>query len=351
VRLALVGCGDISRRYGRAIGAAAGIELVGVTDPAAERAEAVSADLGVQRYGSLDALLADDAVDAIVNLTPPLMHAGVTARCLAAGKHVHTEKPVALSYGDAEELIALAKRNGVRLSCAPATLLGEAQQTAWRLLRDGALGEVHVAYAEANWGRIETWHPAPDSLYAVGPLVDVAVYPLTLLTAWFGRAALVQAVGGVLVPERVRRDGTPFTLEETPDHIVANVAFADGPAARVTASFVAGPGTHRGIELHGDHGRLFLATWEADSRLELSVDGAEARPVPLVREPYRGIDWSAPLVDLAQAIADGRPHRASAEHAAHVVEILEAATESTRTGSSVLLLSDFPAPEPMEWAR
>jgi predicted dehydrogenase len=349
VRFALVGCGDVSRRYGQAIQAAPEIELAAVTDPSAERAEAVAADLGVPRHASLDALLADDGVDAVVNLTPPRLHAEITATCLEAGKHVHTEKPVALTHGEARGLIDRARRNGVRLSCAPATLLGEAQQTAWKLLRDGGLGTVRVAYAEANWGRIETWHPAPESLYAVGPLVDVAVYPLTLLTAWLGPASLVEAHGRVLVPERVRRDGTHFRIE-TPDHVVALVTFASGVSARFTASFVAGPGTQRGIELHGDAGRLFLAAWEADSRLELSTNGAGAQPVPLVREPYRGIDWSAPLVDLARAVAEGRPHRASAEHAAHVVEILGAADESSRTGVPGAVESDFPQPEPMEWA-
>jgi predicted dehydrogenase len=349
LRFALVGCGDISRRYGQAIQAAPGIELAGVTDPSAERAEAVAADLGVQRHATLEAVLADEGVDAVVNLTPPRLHAEITATCLKAGKHVHTEKPVALAHGDARELIRLATRHGVRLSCAPATLLGEAQQTAWKLLREGGLGTVRVAYAEANWGRIETWHPAPEGLYAVGPLVDVGVYPLTLLTAWLGPVRLVEAYGRVLVPDRVRRDGAPFRVE-TPDHVVALVSFASGVAARFTASFVAGPGTQRGIELHGDGGRLFLATWEFDSRLELSLDGAEAAPVPLVREAYRGMDWSRPLVDLAAAVAEGRPHRASAEQAAHVVEILCAADESSRTGRAVNVESDFSAPAPMDWA-
>src|SRR5207253_2271057 len=75
---------------------------------------------------------------------------------------------------------------GVRLSCAPATLLGESQQTAWKVVRDRTLGPVRAVYAEANWGRIERWHPSPESLYEVGPLVDVGVYPLTILTAMFG---------------------------------------------------------------------------------------------------------------------------------------------------------------------
>ena len=51
--------------------------------------------------------------------------------------------------------------NGVRLSCSPITFMGDAQETAWRLVAAGAIGTVRVAYAEVNWGRIETWHPRP----------------------------------------------------------------------------------------------------------------------------------------------------------------------------------------------
>jgi hypothetical protein len=56
-------------------------------------------------------------------------------------------------------------------------------------------------------------------------------------------------------------------------------------------------------------------------------------------------------VDLAQAIDEGRPHRAGAEHAAHVVEVLEAVDTSSRDGGSVGVSSTFPIPEPMDWAR
>ena len=150
-------------------------------------------------------MLADDAVDVVVNLTVPSAHAEVTRRCLDAGKHVHAEKPLALGGPEARALAEYAAEQGVRLSCAPATLLGDAQQTAWKLVRDGSLGRVRAAYAEANWGRIERWHPGPESLYEVGPLVDVAVYPITILTAMFGAGA----------PRHRVRDDAPARADAT----------------------------------------------------------------------------------------------------------------------------------------
>ena len=350
MRVALAGCGNIAGRYASSIREKERLELAGATDLVPARAEELVAEHGGRAYPSLEALLADDAVDTVVNLTIAPAHAAVTAACLEAGKHVHTEKPVALRHEEAHELAELARRLGLRLSCAPSTLLGEAQQTAWKLLREGAIGRVRAVYAESNWGRIESWHPRPEGILAAGPMVDVGVYPATMVTGMLGPARRVVAYRTELEPERTRLDGVAFTLE-APDFVVAVVELESGVVVRFTASFYVGRGKQLGIEVHGDGGTLYFPAWEADSLLELAVDGGEYAPVPLVRDPYPGIDWSRPLVDLAEAVEEGRPHRASAEHAAHVVELLNAIEAAGNGGGAVEIRSRFEPPEPMEWAR
>jgi predicted dehydrogenase len=350
VKVAIVGCGNIAERYARRIAAEESLELVGVTDTIPERADVLARAFDVVHHSSLAHLLAADDVELVVNLTAPTAHAAVSAAALEAGKHVHTEKPVALRYDEARELVELAQRKGARLSCAPATLLGEAQQTAWKLIREGALGAVRAVYAEANWGRIESWHPWPQALYEVGPLVDVGVYPLTILTAIFGPARRVTAYTTTLEPERTTKDGDPFRLA-TPDFVVALIEFDEGVVARLTATFWVGPGKQRGLELHGESRSLYLASWsEFDSPLETSEDGETYSSVPLLREPFRGIDWARPLVDLHEAIEENRPHRAAAEHAAHVVEIMEAVGRASAAGGAVAIHSKFEPPSPMDWA-
>ena len=351
MRIALVGCGNIADRYAASITAADGLELVGATDLDPRRAQTLVAKHGGTAYPTLEAVLADGAVETVVNLTVPDAHAPVTAAALEAGKHVYSEKPLALTYREAEELVGLAHRRGVRLSSAPSTLLGEAQQTVWKLVREGAVGTVRVAYAEANWDRLEEWHPDPRSLYAVGPLVDVGIYPVTILTAMFGPARRVQAYATTLEPERVLLDGTPFG-PGAPDFVVAALELADGVVVRLTASFYVGPSKQRGIELHGDAGSLYTPVWaEANSRIELQRRGGAYAELAPVREAFKGIDWGRALVELAEAIREDRPHRASAEHAAHVVDVLESARESVSSGGPVEVASDFERPEPMEWAR
>jgi predicted dehydrogenase len=351
VRAALVGAGNIAGRYATRIVACDELELAGATDVLPGRAETLAAEHGGVAYPSLAALLADETVDLVVNLTTPQAHAEVTSAALEAGKHVHSEKPLALGHAEAQRLVELARARNVRLSASPATLLGEAQQTLWKLVREGAIGRVRAVYAEANWDRIEVWHPDPRELYAVGPMVDVAVYPITILTAMFGPARRVQAFATTLERDRKLLDGTAFE-PGAPDFVVALLELEEGVLIRVTASFYVGAGQQRGLELHGDTGSLWMPAWaEANSRVQLQQRRGEYEPVELLREPFPGIDWSRPLVDLAKAIAEGRPHRASAEHAAHVVEILNAVEESAAAGGGVEVHSSFDPPEPMEWAR
>jgi predicted dehydrogenase len=353
MRIGIVGAGNIAVPYARTIVATAGLELVAAADAIEGRADELVTEFGGVAHQSVEALLADDRVDAVVNLTAAIAHAEVTEAALEAGKHVHSEKPLALNYPDAKSLVELAEARGLGLSASPATLLGESQQTMWKLVRDGVLGTVRVAYAEANWGKVESWHPSPLTLYAVGAMGDVGVYPIAILTAMFGPARRVTAFSTTLVPERVDKFGAPFSIER-PDIEIAALELENGVVARVTASFYVGPGYQRGLELHGDTGILHLPTWgEFDGKILLSTtgNGDDYAPVEPVRPAYRGIDWSRALVDLAAAVEEGRPPRASGAHAAHLVEILDAIATSSRDGGAVEVRSSFPQPEPLEWAR
>ena len=351
LRVAIAGCGNIAGPYAKTLRPYEQVELVGAADIDPQRAQDFVAEYVGTAYPSFDALLADDTVDAVVNLTIHHAHAEVITRCLEAGKHVHSEKPLALTYADARQLVDLAATKGLRLSCAPITYMGEGQQTAWKVIREGRLGTVRVAYAEVNWGRIESWHPAPGPFYAVGALWDVGVYPLTVLTTIFGPARRALGYGTVLHPDRVTREGVPFHID-TPDWVVAVVEFENGLVVRLTTNFYVGHhGKQKGIEFHGDLGSLYLESWQ-DFRaaVEFAEFGKTYAPVPYVKEPYPGTEWGRAVVELADAIAADRLQRATGAQAAHVVEILEAITTSIGQGGPVAITSSFTPPTPMEWA-
>ncbi|HUS16664.1 MAG TPA: Gfo/Idh/MocA family oxidoreductase [Chloroflexia bacterium] len=352
LKLGIIGAGNIAGPYLRDLPHYPELEVLGIADILPERAAAVAAQYGIHAYPSVEALLADPAVELAVNLTVHHAHTAVTTACLNAGKHVHSEKPLAMRYADAAALVALARERGLRLACSPFTLMGEAQQTAWKWVRDGKLGRVRVAYADVNWGRIEAWHPDPQAFYEVGPLFDVGVYPLSILTAMFGPARRVSAYGTVLWPERETKQGVRFGVAQ-PDFVVAAIELADGVLVRLTTDFYVGNKSTRqvGIELHGDQGSLHLESWHMfNAKVAFAPFDQPLAEVPLVREPPYGTPWGQGLLETATALFAGRPHRFTGEMAAHTVEILEATAEAARSGRTVAIHSDFPRPAPLEWA-
>ena len=356
LRVAVVGCGNIAGPYGEAMRAHPEIRILGASDIDTERAGAWAGKFGGKAYASLEAVLADPEVEAVVNLTIQNAHVEVVTRSLEAGKHVHSEKPLAPTYAEAARLVELAAARGLRLSGAPVTWLGEAQQTAWKLVRDGAIGTPRVAYATVDWARIEAWHPNPAPFYAVGPVFDVGVYPLTLLTAWFGPIRKVTAGGGVVLPNRTTKDGKPFTIT-TEDWTVSVLDFANGLRARLTADFYVGePAENRaGLEVHGDAGSVAIGWHAATSPVRLGKFGEKYRRVPLVRPPAGSgewyCDWGAGVLELWRGLRTGRPHPTGAAHAAHVVDVMHAVHRSIRENRPVELASTFAPPEPLAWAR
>ncbi len=350
----IIGTGNIAGGYARDALTHPAIRLVAAADLDPRRATAFGETYGCRAHASLDDLLADPAVDIVVNLTVHHAHYDVTKRALLAGRHVYSEKPLALRSSEARELVDLAAERGLRLGCSPSTFLGEAQQTAAAWIASGRLGTVRAVYAEVNWGRIETWHPAPAPFFDVGVLVDVGVYPLTLVTAMLGRARSVRAWGWELEPDRMTVDGTPFRIG-SPDLVVAAIELDGGVVVRLTSSFYVGrPAKLTGsLEFHGDDASMALGSFQDfDATVEVGTYGEEYEPVDLVRPGYRGTAWARGVAEMAEAIAEDRPHRASAEQAAHVVEILEAAARSMADrGRPIEISSRFRAPPLMPWAR
>jgi predicted dehydrogenase len=356
MKLVIVGCGNIATAYTKSIKQKSNLELIGFADIDPTRAQTFAKEHGGNAYDSLEAALADPDVDAIVNLTIFDAHYSVIKQALEAGKHVYSEKPLALKYTEAKELVQIARDRNLRLAGAPITFLGEAQQTASKFINEGHLGPVHLVYAEVNWGRIESWHPNPKPFYDVGPFLDVGVYPLAWLTSLFGPAKRVVAYAKTLYPNRVTKDGTPFTVTAF-DYYVANVEFDNDVTVRLTVNFYVHQSNKQGanIEFHGDKGSLSVSSFAGwfmpNSKLEFAEFGKEYNEVPLEREASGDVDWARGLEELSNAISQNRVSRVTGDHAAHVVEILEAVNQSAKENTPVPLTSSFEKPELMDWVK
>ena len=352
-RIGLIGCGNIAGQYLNTIQGVADLQIVGAVDLDQERAKAFAEEHQVPFVATAEELFSDPEVDLILNLTIHHAHFAITKAALEAGKHVFSEKPLTMNPEEAHELVRIAAENGVRLGCAPVTFLGEAQQTFAQQVREGALGDIRLVYAEVNHGRIESWHPAPAAFYEVGPIWDVAPYPLALVTSILGPIRSVCAHGAIVMPERETQDGEAFTLQ-TPDVVIAILSLASGATVRLTANFYVGNMTpsQQNIEFHGVKGSGVLSSWFGfDADVKAGDFGEALVEVPLAYpEAYTdGIEWSRGLQDMAAAIREDRPHRCSGEHAAHVTEVLFAINRSVdRNGEEQQIDSEFPLPLPWE---
>ena len=179
-----------------------------------------------------------------------------------------------------------------------------------------------------------------------------SVYPLTILTTIFGPARQVTAFGKVLQAQRKRKDGIVYHIS-TPDFLLMMVEFKSGPVARLTSNFYVSQRTQEAsIAFHGDAGSLQLGHWHNyDAPVAFAPYGERYEPVPLLRPAPKGVEWQRGVVDMAEAIAMQRPQRVTGEQAAHVVEIMCAATDSMNTQAPVTIDSTFSPPQPMDWAR
>ena len=329
-----VGAGAIATEYAAELDAGP-LTLAGVCDLDGERATALADEYGCPAFTDLDTALA--AVDAplVVNLTSHAAHAPVTRAALEAGRHVYSQKPLALDAGVAAELLELARERNLALGCAPGTPNAPSQRRAGRLVADGRLGPVQLGYAHAHVGRVTDWHDRPDSFLDIGPLYDGGVYPLALLVSWFGPVASVRTAD-TLDSWPDRDDRRPAA----PSHIEATLEFAAGPTVRLTASLYA---PHRsrefyGLELHGDDGSLYLrgtgAMTDSDDAVRSGRIGREYVDAPsqYPTRPYRYLD---PVESLAAGIARGRPQRATGRRGAHIVAVCNAIEAAAESGGPV----------------
>ncbi|MCK5802327.1 MAG: Gfo/Idh/MocA family oxidoreductase [Lentisphaeria bacterium] len=359
IGVAVVGCGRIAQHYAKSLLSRPDrVRLVGGFDIIGERTDEFASKYGGKAYPDYAALLDDDEVEIVVNLTTHQAHAMVTGPALQAGKHVHSEKPLACNREDARRLLQLAEETGLRLSCAPFTFLGEAQQTFIKAAHEGGAGKPLVVYAEMNHGAIERRNPRPIPFLqkGAGPLLDVGVYGLTLITAALGPVTRVTGFAHIVQPERVIRTGPDAGQHfqvETPDQVVGGLEFACGTVGRITASFRAGKSRQaNGAEIHGEGGSLFL---ESNTNFDCPVerydlDAEQWSPIPYGAEPFKGIEWGRAVFDLVDSLRADTLHHCTGQQAYHVLDICLSILESAEMGRPVEVTSRFDIPSLMPWA-
>jgi predicted dehydrogenase len=260
--VAVVGCGNVAPFYCNQFPKHPMLHLVGLMDRDNQRSSAFAAYYSVRKYSLLDDVLNDSRVQLVLNLTNPRSHFAVSKACLEAGKHVYSEKPMAMSFFEGQQLVDLARNKDRSIASAPCRVLAETAQTMWKALRERTIGDARAIYAEMDCGLLcrlpyKEWinefgipWPYKDE-FAVGCTIEHAGYAVSWLTAFFGPIDTVTAVGACQIQDLK----TELDLDVLPpDLTVACLKFKSGVVARLTSSWIAP--TDNSLRIFGDTGIL-----------------------------------------------------------------------------------------------
>ncbi len=357
--LGLIGCGNISTTYLDLAPLFKGVEIRSVTDLNAELAAQKAESYGI-RSEPLDAMLAADDIDMVVNLTIPEAHFEISKKAIEAGKHVYSEKPFVLTLDEGLELVALANVKGVRLGSSPDTFLGGSHQQARALLDAGEVGDIISGTCHIMGHGMEDWHPNPDFFYREGggPILDMGPYYLTNLVQLLGPVARVQATSSTPYKTRTITNG-PRNGEEvpvtTPTTFHAILDFASGATITLGASWDVWKHRHDHMELYGTKGSLFLPdpNFFGDV-VKMAKPGGEIEDLPLSAHPFHAANQeekanyrTAGAAEMAQAILEGRPHRCNGQMALHVVEVMTGILAAGESGAPVQIKTSCERPAPL----
>jgi predicted dehydrogenase len=336
------------------------VEVVAIASRGIEKARAVAQAHGIARtVASLDELLALD-LDAVVNLLPGPDHFAASKWILESGRHLVTEKPIASSLAEADELLDIADRAGLYIVSAPADMLAVEWGRARDLVARGAIGKVAFARVQSSHAGAAglAWpvDPAPFYREGVGALLDLAVYGLTQVTGVLGPARRVSAMSGITVPERRVRGG-PFdglTIPVTaPDNNLLLLDFGAATFAVVDGTFNVVASRSPRMEVFGLEGTLLvnrddvgappveLYRLDAGPGLAGWISPQTYEIFPVGSDRFAELQRGSLIEHLADCIRDGVPPVASGRHARHVLEVMLAAQQSARDGTVVDVVSTF----------
>lgn len=351
--IGLIGCGNISDIYLTNGAIFRDIDFVACADinPEAARRQA-------RRYGiaerSVDALLASGDVDIVLNLTIPAVHAEISQAAISAGKHAYCEKPLATSLEDGVALMAGAHAKGLRVGCAPDTVLGAAVQEARRRIEAGAIGKPLLGVASILSHGMEGWHPNPGFYFQAGggPVFDMGPYYISALVQLLGPIRSVVATGQMGFAERlITAESSPLKgtkiKVETLTTLQALVNFASGAQITFMASWDVWANGMLPIELHGTEASLRVPdpNWFGGA-VSIAEPNKPWTEIATGERVFGRFNWPADkpwtanyrglgLADMARGIVDGRPHRANGEVGLHVLAVMDGILKSATEGRRI----------------
>ncbi len=349
IKIAVIGCGSVSRMYLPHLSKSSFVELVSVCDIISERAKSAAEKFKVPNYYShIDQLLGGAPFNLLVNLTNMQEHGHLNKQAISAHKHVWSEKPMANTYQEGKDLLEFARKQGVRIWGAPAVVNSPQFAFMSKAIQEGRLGKISAAHA--HYGHLGPTWSAFFYEKGGGSLPDLGVYNLATLTGLLGPAKSVMAMTSIITSERTV-DNKGKIKVEAEDNAMILMEHANGTLSHVQCGFnYFDPYGHEGegqekptISIWGTKGNMNLIGYDwAPFGVDIATKDNEST-VRYVKDAGAYV-WEQGASVIAESMVNEMEPLIAAEHALHVLEIMEAARESQATGKRIALKSDFKYP-------
>jgi 1,5-anhydro-D-fructose reductase (1,5-anhydro-D-mannitol-forming) len=242
-----------ANEYAEAVNNNSGTQLVAAWDELPERGKKEAAERGLIWYESLDELLANPEIDAVVVNAPTNIHRDVMVAAANAGKHIFTEKVIAPTLHEVNEILAAVEQNKVKLTVSLPRLNDSYTLGIQELLKKDLLGQLTQARVRLSHnGATAGW--LPEHFFSLeqcggGALIDLGCHPVYLTRLFLG------------VPESVQANYGYVLGKEVEDNAIAIMRYANGAIGIAEAGFV-NDHSPFSIEIHGTKGSLFYGTPE-----------------------------------------------------------------------------------------
>lgn len=340
IRIGVVGLGMASTPHLRALAdlsdGRVAVRAVFALEPV-RRAE-VAKTHGFPAVESLDDIVDDPSIDAVLLLTPPNARAEIVARLAAAGKPILMEKPIERTTPAALAIVETMERAGLPLAVMLQHRLKPASLAFAALLASGRLGRPALVRLDVPWWRPQSYYDVPGrgslARDGGGVLISQAIHTLDLMLTLFGPVADVQALAGTTSLHRM----------ETEDIAVAGLRFRSGAFGAVTATTAAYPGEGETLAVSAERGSatlragsLTIAWHDGTSEVigEPGGTGAGADPMAFDHGPHRAV-----IADFVAALTEGRAPAITGRSALAVHHLIDAILASARAGLRVKVAAD-----------
>ena len=356
MKVGIIGCGNIFQHYLKNASKFAHIKILACASVDVAEAKATASEFGL-RAMSVDEITEDREIGLIINLTPPQFHAEVSMRVLNAGKHVYSEKPIAISLEEAKQILDLAAKKNLRVGCAPDTILGDSHQACRKIIDSGLIGQVISGTAFMMTRGPESWHPNPFFFYqhGGGPMLDIGPFYISALVNFLGPVRSVFAHVNNSIPERVA-GAEPHVGKKIPIEVPTSysgvVEFQNNSTINCNINWETLKHSHPPIELYGPQGSVIMPDPnQFGGQVKVFQSDGKDWEDHVMAERYPFSCRLVGVADMVYSIDNGIPHACSGELAYHVLEVMLAFEASSKLKQAVSIQSTCVRPHllPETW--